>query len=163
MALLVYGTLCPLCGEPMIEGQKLRVFSPFVANEADPLWGFSDRAFHEDCFRRHPLADRVERRWRETTKHRSPERRICILCKSIINNPNEYISFGHLTEDTSNPLHRLNFAAFHRACLSNWSDISYIYSLATMQITSGLWKGHGMKWLVDTLQQLRDQGEERKF
>ena len=151
MAILVSGALCPLCGRPMLKGQKTVTFSPFVANESDPLWKFSDGAFHEECFQRDPLADAAERRWREFDERRAPAHRRCYICEKPITNPDDYVPFVHLTDDPSHPLHRLNFAAFHRSCLRRWSDLGLVYEIAVTQMRVGAWKGRGMQWLIDTL------------
>jgi len=151
MAILVSGALCPLCGQPMLNGQKTVTFSPFVANEADPVWKFSDGAFHEECFRRDPLADAAEHRWREFNERRSPAHRQCHVCEKPITDPSDYAPFGHLTDDPSHHLHQLNFAVFHRSCLPHWLELGSVYELAVMQLRSGAWKGRGMQWLIDTL------------
>jgi hypothetical protein len=152
MAIVILGkTTCLLCGKPLLQGQKTVQLSPFVANEADPIWKFSDGAFHEECFRRDPLADMAERRYREFKEHETSAHRRCHVCGKPLLSPNDYIPFGYLTDDPSHALYRLNYAAFHRSCLPSWSEIGSVYELATAQMRSGAWKGRGMQWLVDTL------------
>lgn len=65
MAILIAGATCSLCGKPMLIGQSLVRFPPFVGNEADPLSKFSDGAFHEECFRLDALSGEAESRLNE--------------------------------------------------------------------------------------------------
>jgi hypothetical protein len=151
MAILAPGMLCRLCGKPLLEGQEKVAFSTFVANEADPLWKFSDGVFHVECFNRDSLADSAEKRWREFSEHRISSLRRCHVCGQPIENPDDYFALGHLTNDSSHPLYRLNFAVFHRSHLAHWPELASIYQLASAQVKSGAWKGRGMQWIVDTL------------
>ena len=54
MAMIIRGkSLCPLCNEPMQEGQELKAFPAFLPN--DHRFGrFSDAAFHKACFEKDP-------------------------------------------------------------------------------------------------------------
>jgi hypothetical protein len=61
MALIILGkTPCPLCGEPINETDEMVGFPAFISNQLDPLFPFSDAAFHADCFLRHPLSAEAE-------------------------------------------------------------------------------------------------------
>ena len=42
---------CALCGEAIRPGEDAFVTPDFLADEADPLWRFSDAAVHRACFR----------------------------------------------------------------------------------------------------------------
>jgi hypothetical protein len=147
MAILVRGMKCQLCGCPMLNEHSVVTFSPFVANEADPLFFFSDGAFHSECFHKHPLADKAEIRHREVLESRKPINRRCLICGNLITEPNDYLPFGHLTDDATHPLHRFNYSHVHRSCLPRWSELSLVYELAAKELASGAWKGKGMQWL----------------
>jgi hypothetical protein len=59
MALILLGrSKCPLCSEPMREGQELKAFPAFLPY--DHKFGrFSDAAFHKACFEKDPDAEDV--------------------------------------------------------------------------------------------------------
>jgi hypothetical protein len=51
MAIVIRGkSACQLCGNVMAEGDALVMTSPFISDRSDPLWRFSDAAFHAPCF-----------------------------------------------------------------------------------------------------------------
>jgi hypothetical protein len=53
MALLLPGkTTCPLCGEVIGPDDSVVGTTHFIADESDPLWRYSDAAFHRNCFER---------------------------------------------------------------------------------------------------------------
>ena len=41
---------CALCGATIRRGEEALVTPDFLADEADPLWRFSDVAMHQACF-----------------------------------------------------------------------------------------------------------------
>lgn len=49
------------------------VFPAFVANEADPLYIFSDAVIHSEAFESHPLAQQARARLEEARERTSPE------------------------------------------------------------------------------------------
>ena len=51
MALISRGkTECSICGVVLEEGDDLVATTHFIADQADPLWRFSDSAMHGSCF-----------------------------------------------------------------------------------------------------------------
>ena len=51
MTLLLRGkTECPLCGEVIGKDDEVVGTTHFIADQKDPLWQFSDAAFHKSCF-----------------------------------------------------------------------------------------------------------------
>lgn len=151
MAILVRGMKCQLCGRPLLDSDPVAMFSPFVVNEADPLFLFSDGAFHRDCFMKHPLAAKAEARHHEVVESRKPANRRCLICGDLITDPDDYLAFGHLTDDVTNPLHRLNYKHIHRSHMDRWLELPSVCDLAEKALASGEWKGKGMQWLVDAL------------
>ena len=51
MALILRGaTRCSICGTVLQEQEPVVATSHFIADQADPLWQFSDTAMHKGCF-----------------------------------------------------------------------------------------------------------------
>lgn len=51
MTLIFLGkTECSICGVVLEEGDDLVATTHFIADQADPLWRFSDSAMHRSCF-----------------------------------------------------------------------------------------------------------------
>src|SRR6266849_7238339 len=109
MALFYPGLPCSICGKPILEGQNKVMFSPFVSNEADPLFPFNDGVFHSECFQNHPLAHAAKTRYAEVRDKSKPENRRCPVCRQMITDPDDYLPIGHLTDDVSHPLYRFNY------------------------------------------------------
>jgi hypothetical protein len=156
MAILVYGVLCRLCGKPMLRGQDLVMFPPFVANEADPLLKFSDGAFHRECFLSDPLSGRAESRLAEIKERSNRADWVCPVCGKLINDPDDFFSLDHLTDDRLNPLHPLNYVKLHKSCLPRWLELKSTRILAEKQLESGAWAGGAMEKLVDDLRKAED-------
>jgi hypothetical protein len=143
MALFVEGMECMLCGKPMDRsaGQEVVMFRRLASNHLDPLWPMSDGAFHAECFRRHPLAGRVERRIRELEEHASPWPPLCTVCGTRITHPADFFGFGPLTDDPEDPLAAYNYRYLHASCLREWSEASRARELLEQLQASGRWGG----------------------
>lgn len=51
MAIIIPGkTLCPLCDDVITESDEIVGVPHFIADKNDPLWRYSDAAFHRACF-----------------------------------------------------------------------------------------------------------------
>lgn len=51
MALLFRGkTTCPLCFKVITKDDEVVGTTHFIADQGDPLWEYSDAAFHKKCF-----------------------------------------------------------------------------------------------------------------
>jgi predicted nucleic acid-binding Zn ribbon protein len=153
MAIFVPGIPCPVCGKPILATDEKVMFSPFVANEADPMFLFSDGVFHEKCFHWHPLAATVEFYYHQFTAQNKMANRKCLVCHEAINDPNDYLAFACLTSDSSNSLFPYNFARFHRSCLNRWPELPNITGILKDQFASGVSKGKGMEWVLRILQE----------
>lgn len=152
MALLISGkTVCPICGNVIGRDNKVVIFPPFVANELDPLFLFSDAAFHEECFSRHPLANMALALFKEMDAKSQPSDRRCVVCTQSINDPDDYVGFGHLTSDESEPLFVYNFSQFHQSCLGRWPDRAKAKRLLQELVSSKGWKGRSLNWVLDRL------------
>ncbi|NUQ73299.1 MAG: hypothetical protein HUU21_07070 [Polyangiaceae bacterium] len=121
MALVILGkTLCSICRLPLMMDDKIVSFSPFVANRRDPLFQFSDAAFHQACFARNPLAEAALRRSEEVRVRGAPGSRPCEVCGQQIKDPDEYFGVGFLTDDPASPVFGFNYLQFHRTHFSQW-------------------------------------------
>src|SRR4051812_796785 len=116
MAVVVNGTPCAICGRP-ITGQDLMLFPPFVTNQNDALWPFSDNAFHTECLSRHPLRQRAQAQKTAFLRRTGPGMRKCAVCGLEIAQPDNYVPIGYLTDDPSDPLSAFNYLHLHRTCL----------------------------------------------
>ena len=152
MALITLGkSPCPLCNQPITETDELIGFPAFISNQLDPLFLFSDAAFHAGCFHRHPLSEEAEASYTETVNRAGPGHRCCVVCKREITDPDDYLTLGHLTADRKHPLHRYNHTQLHRSCVSSWSDLPHVHTLLDDFQSSGRWKGAGLAWLLDEI------------
>lgn len=151
MAIFIEGMKCRLCDRPIMKGQAMVSFSPFVANEVDPLFRFNDGVFHEECFEKEPLAELAEVRYAEVSEQSKPEKRRCRVCDKLIVDPDDYLPLGHLTDDTQHPLHQFNYTHLHRSCLGQWSDLQQLVDLVEKQMEAGAWRGSGIRWILKSL------------
>jgi predicted nucleic acid-binding Zn ribbon protein len=152
MALILLDkTKCPLCGAVIKEGQQVAAFPNFVANELDPLWVFSDGAFHAECFKSHPLSRKADARYMEIMKRNGPGNRSCVVCTREIKDPDEYFSLGHLTEDKNHSLYVYNYTQAHRSCLPEWRALEHVHAEAVKLMRSDSWKGIALEKLVTDL------------
>lgn len=152
MAIFIVGkTQCPLCEQIIEEGEEIVSFPPFIPNDLDPLWIFSDGVFHAACFYREPLANKAVLRYEELRQKNGPGNRICVVCSSEIKDPDEYITLGHLTEDEKHPLFKYNYAQVHRSCLSKWSEVPFLCQEIRQLSQSGTWGGKALEKLIADL------------
>ena len=152
MAILIFGkSKCSICGAVIQDGQEIVSFPPFVGNELDPLYLFHDTAFHEECFRRHPLAETASLLIREMQVKTAPNNRRCAVCTQAISDPDDYFTLGHLVSDKDHALYPFNYAQFHSSCLPQWEQRAYVTDLLSALQASGKWKGGSLKWVLDRL------------
>lgn len=60
MPLVIYGrSKCNLCGAVLLNDERIVGIRGFAESTNDPLYCFSDEAFHEDCFLRDPRHQEV--------------------------------------------------------------------------------------------------------
>jgi hypothetical protein len=152
MTLIIRGkTVCKICGRTLLDGEEVDGFPPFVPNQADPLAFFNDAAFHSVCFQQHPLSQAAEARFQECREKGSSGNRTCAICGRVIQNPDDYLGFGHLTDDPSQPAHALDYLKVHRSCLATWTDLGKTREALLKLSESGAWKGPGLDWLIEQL------------
>lgn len=154
MAILVRGsTRCPICGEIIEEGDPAVTFPPFVANERDRLYFFSDAAFHEHCLDDHPDSAAGRKLAAEVLEHSDPDRRSCVVCGEVIRDPDNFLGFGYLTGDGELAASRFNYVQLHRSHIGSWQDLDAALEALEELRDSGRWQGD---WLARLLDELRD-------
>ena len=159
MALILVGkTKCPLCGNILEDKQETVSFSPFVSNELDPLWPFSDAALHSACFDHHPLWSEAIARHEEMRKKTAPGNRACVVCKAEIEDPDDYFGLGYFVSNPRDPLYHYNYTEAHESCLPNWSEVSHLYRLLRELKQSGQWKGSSLDETLLTLRETCEGG-----
>lgn len=164
MALVILEkTPCSTCGKPLMKGQEIVSFSPFVADQRDPLYRFSDAAFHRACFANEPLAEAAIRRSTEVRTRSGPGNRSCIVCDEQIVDPDEYFGVGFLTDDPSSPVFEFNYLQFHRSHFLQWDRAAEFRRLVEEFLSSSASEGPLIKfdpfpqWVVPALSRRRSQ------
>jgi hypothetical protein len=128
MAIIIEGvTKRKLCGNLLLKNRDTTALPPLTISELDPLWFFNDAACHTECFQRHPLASRVLAREQTIQEHAVPSLQICDVCGERIDDPDEYIGIGPLTDGEEGALYADCFKRFHRPCLPRWSGLRTAY------------------------------------
>lgn len=151
MAALILGkTPCGICGLTIGRQEKYVTFPPFVLNELDPLHRFSDGAFHERCFVTEPGSEDALHRLSDLRTATGPEHRRCAVCGEFITRPDDYISFGFLSEDPA--VSSLNYLQFHRTHLPRWEGLGAAHETLGQLEKSRAWRGTGLSWLVEQLE-----------
>jgi hypothetical protein len=144
-------TPCGICGRPLRSGESLECFSAFVPNELDPLYVFSDGAFHKSCFNADPRGRAARDRFDTLRVRTGPGHRVCVVCAGPIDLPDEYFSFGFVA-DHPDRLRALNYLQFHRSHLPIWPGLQEASDALTELEQSGAWKGGGLRWLLNQLE-----------
>ena len=153
MALLIYGrSACSLCGQVMKQEDPTCLFPPFVMNELDPCFEFSDGAFHDACVRKHKYGADALRRVDEWFSKVGPGKRKCVVCKSEVTDPDDYLLIEHLSDREGDSLQAFNYTHLHKSCLSRWDNRSCFIELASVALTSGSWKGPYLAWLIEKVE-----------
>ena len=141
-------TKCHFCGAVIQAGQEVISFPHFINNELDPLSVFDDGAFHLECFNIHPLAEKAQKRYEEILQRNGPANRECVVCKKQITNPDDYVTFGHLTDNSAAPLHDYNYTQAHSSCLQRWAKLPHVYELLKDLHLSGSWRGNALETVL---------------
>jgi hypothetical protein len=147
MAIFIPGMKDRICGKPMHESDETIAFQPFVFNEDDPLYFFSDSVFHKDCFEKHPLRAKVMKRYKEYISWISRPR-IDRISGNEIKNPDDCISIGFITEDKKSILYKYNYSYLSKKNLSLWNEIHKVHREMLEMINSGIWKGSYLERII---------------
>jgi hypothetical protein len=159
VAIVILGkTICHLCGRTIEVDQEIVAFSPFVSNEADPLFVFNDEGMHASCFLAHPLADAAQRRYNEIVRANRPGNRKCRICGREIDHPDDYLGLGHLTEDRWDLAYKLNYAHFHRTCLRGSPELARVKQILAALQSSGRWSGPALGVFLSEIDSIERNG-----
>lgn len=154
MAILVRGaTRCPICGRIIADRDAAMLFPAFVANERDPVFFFSDGAFHEPCVDAHVDGAAARKLALDAVEHSRPERRACAVCGEPIRDPDDFLGFGYLTNDPDLAAARFNYLQLHRSHIGRWQDLDAAVVALEQLRDSGRWQG---AWLATLIRQLLD-------
>lgn len=154
MAIFIPGMCCALSGRSIESIDDAVLFPPFILNEADPLFVFSDAVIHRDVFHTHHLANAAQTRLNEAFKGAALSNRVCKVCGQPTVDPIDYIGFGHLIEDQTHALYRYNYAHFHKSCLARWSETHGLITILESFCRSGFWQGNALERLLNDLRSL---------
>jgi hypothetical protein len=142
MAIFVPGIICPLCGKPVMSADEAVMFSPFVADRADPLFLFSDSVLHAPCLERHPLSAEASKWHDEAVRHRKVTDQACVACGRPVLDPDEFFAAGLLTRAPDNPLFEFNFVCLHRSHAESWPRFDeFRRRMEAAQAEGGQWRG----------------------
>jgi hypothetical protein len=145
---------CKLCGNPITRAEDWRGFPPFVTNEADRLYEFSDSNLHIECFQRHPLAREAEHRLSLVRESSLLENRRSYISGKAITDHDDYIPMGYITANKSDPLYEFNLKHFSKSELKTWPKTTWLIEQLRRLASSGEFKGMAIVWLIDQLDQL---------
>jgi hypothetical protein len=149
MALLIIDkSVCSLCGLVIKQGEATCSFPPFVMNELDPCFHFSDGAFHEACVRAHKHGADVLRRVDEWASRVGPGKRKCTVCKTEVTDPDDYLLIEHLSDREGDPLRTFNYTHLHKSCIPRWESRWHFLEPAWAVLVSGSWKGPYLARLI---------------
>jgi predicted nucleic acid-binding Zn ribbon protein len=161
MAIIIRGkTKCFICGAVIEDEQPVRSFPHFIQNELDPLAVFNDGAFHLECFRNQPLAQKAEELYDEMLRHLTPTHRVCVVCNKPLSDPDDYFTVGYLTEDETAPAHVYNYTQAHRSCLPTWRQLRNAYELIKHLRFSPSWRGQTLDRVLLQLEKAIQQSEQ---
>jgi hypothetical protein len=90
----------------------------------------------------------AQTRFEEAQQRSAPKSRICFICGEQIIDPDDYLGLGYLIDDRNHPLHRFNYAHFHRSCLKKWPGARNLAADLEKLDESGEWQGEGLKQLI---------------
>jgi hypothetical protein len=141
MALLIRGkTVCLLCGSTIGIDDLAVTVPSFIANRRDHLHRFNDRAFHKTCIEQDPDGLAVLERSAEVTRRLGPGNRRCVVCDRHIDDPDDYLTFGFLTDDDALAAHEFNYLHLHRSHVDAWPEAQRAWEALHALMASGAWE-----------------------
>jgi hypothetical protein len=148
MALVIKNrTACGICHRPLQDQDSIVSFPPFIANRCDPLYVFSDGAFHSACLDQSPLATSA-RQWSARFDERNrPDSRVCVVCSTQIAHPDDYFGTGVLSRDALEPIAKYNFVHIHLSHYSNWSFAADFRETVETFLMSSAWCGPRLEFV----------------
>lgn len=154
MSIFLEGAVCKICQKPMFAHQKIVSFPPFVSNELDPIWLFNDRSFHSECVDNHAYGQAAQDRLKQAQKLRDDWPPRCFVCNQTITNPDEYFTFGHITDDISDELYSYNYLQCHTGCIRKWPEVRRILLDLEKLNTSGKWNNSALLLIISEISKI---------
>ncbi len=140
MVLLLRGqSACKICGQVINEEDNICGFTHFVNNTKDPLYFFSDEAFHEHCFENTANADLAVEYATMGINANNPENRICIVTGELITRMEDHFFIGYLTSDKNSLLHQFNFTHIKVSAVLQWDKRELLIRELIEYRDSGNW------------------------
>lgn len=153
MAILIRGkTQCPICGGVIEEGDNAALFPHFVLNEADPLYLLSDSACHVACVENDRLGRSMLAASEQCVANTGPGKRICIVCRSEVLNPDDYLLIGYLADPEKHPLGTFNYTHLHKIHIRDWRQARAFLALAKAVLAEGKWQGPALAEIIHEIE-----------
>lgn len=141
MALFLAGkSKCAICGKPVAASEERVLFPPFVANKRDPLFYLNDGVAHRACLDGDPLGAEALRGREEALAQSVPSARVCVVCSTVVTDPDDYFGTGFLGANSS-ALGRFNYVHLHRSHFSGWSLAPEFRSAVAEHLLLPGWEG----------------------
>lgn len=156
MALVLLGTTrCPICGSTIDTDYECYAFSHFVINKKDPLYFYTDSAFHKACIENDPLKAKADKFHNWELEASKPENRICMISGNLIDRMDRHIFIGLLTTNEDAFLYKFNYRHFDRAALSGWKERPILVAALQELNMSNKWNdGYGGKYLATLIREI---------
>ena len=145
MALVVNRSKCAICGKELSEA-KAASLPAFVRNTKDPLYAFSGRVFHADCFAMHPLRERAVAQSAERKAQMARPFFVCVVCGERIQS--DGCTTNLLTTNPEHPLARFNYLHFHRSHFPEWRERAAFEIAIKEAASDGTWDGAPLTTLL---------------
>jgi hypothetical protein len=136
MVLLLKTSKCALCGDLLDAEWPPVAVVGFLWNSLDPLWKFSDAAFHPSCVRR---SSEVRRALELSQMARSTAQgRQCSVCGDVVI---DGFFTEVLTSIPSEPLWHFNLLALHDEHFASWDRAQQFVETLKDARERGIWSG----------------------
>ena len=141
MALYHNATLCAICAGPVGTGAKVG-FAPFVFNENDPLYTWSDSVVHRACLETHPSRELALRAKEALEGEGGVSGLPCVVCGHALGSMgSEWFVTWVLSSDPHSPLFEFNHVWLHKAHFPAWVSAARCQSVVDGVMRSEAWKG----------------------
>lgn len=141
MALFFAGkSKCALCERIIAASEDFTLFPAFVMNKLDPMARFSDVIVHCACLEMDDAGAEAVACRDEALARSSPSARICVVCKTVITEPDEYFGSGYLAPEIT-PVGRFNYIHLHRSHFPEWAHHEDFQRAIEEHVSSVAWDG----------------------
>ncbi len=156
MALAIIGvSRCGVCEELVTSSDELVQFPPFVSNEADRLYFFSDSTFQQKIVENHELGAWAVSFLNEFESVSGPQGRLCAHCGFQILDFRDCFSIGVVSSSIASPLAFFNNVQLHVSHIRLWEHTLRCHAVFSEAIVTGELSGRAAMQIVN---ELRDVG-----